>query len=400
MVVAASALVVVGLLGLSVDLGRMYVVKNELQNFTDAASIAAAHKLNGTNDGITAARVRALADTNRWNFGNDSVSDITVTFATDSTGNFSETPAIGSAYRFVRVDATAASELMFMGIFPGIGRAQNVNARSIAGQAAVAGMGDGVLPFSPDAHDPNDVTGNFGFLRGRNYTLRWDNLTGNTNGLPANSYIESSDGVDLVGCDADMDGTTAGFQPGETSNSQRGYIDLADLEPIDGGGGAALIRYIVEGKASFEQSIVPYQYWVTPEPGEKQTVLGSMDDRVASDTDRSTATHYTTAQTAPETPSSESMNTSFRSSYEVAEPRPPAGNGRRLVTVPVNDPLSNGVVIGFAGFFLPPEPCAEVKIDNHKYYPCCGEYVGSTLLNGGGSGANPGGGTFRISLFE
>ena len=381
LVVAASALVVMGLLGLSVDLGRIYVTKNEFQNFSDAAALAAAHRLNGTNAGISAARDRALADTNKWNFGSESVSDITVAFSTDSTGTFDETPAIGSGYRFVRVDASAASELMFMAIFPSVGRSQNVNARSIAGQAAVTGMGDGVLPFSPDAHDANDLTGNFGFLRGRNYTLRWDNLTGNTNGLPPNSYIESVDGQKLVGCDADMDGTTAGFQPGETSNSQRGYVDLANLEPIDGGGGAALIRNIVEGKVSFEQSIVPYQYWVTPEPGEKQTVLSAMDDRVASDTDPSTATYYTTAQTAPETPSSESMNTSYRSSYEVAEPRPPAGNGRRLVAVPINDPLSNGVVIGFAGFFLPPDPCAEVQIGNKKYYPCCGEYVGTVLSN-------------------
>ncbi len=244
------------------------------------------------------------------------------------------------------------------------------------------------------------MTGNFGFLRGRQYTLLWDKLNGNTNGLPPNSYIESTNGINLVGCDADMDGTTAGFQPGEASNSQRGYIDLDDLDPIDGGGGAALIRNIVEGKVSFEQSIVPYQYWVTPEPGAKTTILSAMADRAASDTDPSTATYYTTAQTVPETPSSESMNTSYRSSYEVAEPRPPAGNGRRLATVPVNDPLSNGVVIGFAGFFLPPDPCAEVQIDNKSYYPCCGEYVGTTLLNGGGSGANPGAGSFRIALFE
>ncbi len=95
LVVAASALVVMGLLGLSVDLGRIYVTKNELQNFSDAAALAAAHRLNGTNAGISAARDRALADTNKWNFGSESVSDITVAFSTDSTGTFDETPAIG-----------------------------------------------------------------------------------------------------------------------------------------------------------------------------------------------------------------------------------------------------------------------------------------------------------------
>ena len=43
----------------------------------------------------------------------------------------------------------------------------------MAGQVRVTGLGDGVLPYSPDAHDPADATGNYGFLLGRQYTLRF-----------------------------------------------------------------------------------------------------------------------------------------------------------------------------------------------------------------------------------
>jgi len=46
---AASALVIFGALGLSVDIGRMYVAKSEVQAFTDAAALAATLRLNGTN---------------------------------------------------------------------------------------------------------------------------------------------------------------------------------------------------------------------------------------------------------------------------------------------------------------------------------------------------------------
>ena len=37
----------VGMLGLALDLGRVYISKNETQSFTDTAALAAAMKLNG-----------------------------------------------------------------------------------------------------------------------------------------------------------------------------------------------------------------------------------------------------------------------------------------------------------------------------------------------------------------
>ena len=55
-VTAALIVAVVGMAGLGVDLGRMYVARNELQSFTDSASIAAALQLDGTSSGITDAQ--------------------------------------------------------------------------------------------------------------------------------------------------------------------------------------------------------------------------------------------------------------------------------------------------------------------------------------------------------
>ena len=46
---ACCLTVMVGMFGLTVDLGRMYVVKSEVQAFADAAALAATLRLNGTS---------------------------------------------------------------------------------------------------------------------------------------------------------------------------------------------------------------------------------------------------------------------------------------------------------------------------------------------------------------
>ena len=48
--------VMIGMFGLTVDLGRIYVVKSEIQAFADAAAMAAALRLDGTANGVTSAQ--------------------------------------------------------------------------------------------------------------------------------------------------------------------------------------------------------------------------------------------------------------------------------------------------------------------------------------------------------
>ena len=202
----------------------------------------------------------------------------------------------------------------------------------MAGQQLQTTISDGVFPYSPDAHDATDP--NFGLLLGRHYTLRWAKYVGNPN--LTELFKTSTSGVRLVGCEADM--AAAGFQPGE-SGSQRGYIDLSDLLPLDGGGGAALIRNAILTRTSFELPIEPFSYYIDPAAGQKETETTAMQDRASEDTDPITPTYFTTGQTAPNTPPVEQMKSAYRSAYNtVTLPRPPNGNGRRLVVSPVNDP--------------------------------------------------------------
>ena len=383
---------VVGICGLAIDLGQMYVARGELQNYTDSAAIAAAMKLDGTTNGITQATSEALNNVNTWKFGTASASNVTVEFSTAVDGVYIQNPLTGAGYRFVQVTAHEPVGMVFLSAIPGVGASRSVAATSTSGQMQLGGVGDGVLPFSPDAHDINDP--NFGFLLGKPYTLRWGKVVGNP---PPGTYLTSINGKKLIGCQGDMDVPT--FQPGETSASQRGYIDLSNLDPIDAGGGAALIRKAVMGQVSFNLQIVPFQYTVDPEPGQKQTITSAMVERVLQDTDPTTATYYTSPQTSTNTPTAEVMNETMRTVYNtVTLPRPPNGNGRRIGFVPINNPLT-GLVIGFAGMFLPPVPCAEVQIGNKTYEPCCGEYIGP-VTDTGSPAAGTGGGAFRVVLFR
>ena len=394
---AVGAAAMVGILGLAFDLGRMHVAKSELQNYTDAAAISAALKLDGTSAGLTRATTSAINDVNQWSFGSESVGSVTVGFAQSLTSAYVANPASAPDYRFVQVQTQQNVPLFFMPLFPGVGWQRTVAASSIAGQKFETSMTDGVFPYSPDAHDPADP--NFGFLLGRHYTFKWDKYNGNPS--QTQFYRLSSDNVKLVGCEADL--ANAGFQSGETSASQRGYINLSDRLPIDSGGGAALIRNAILTRTSFELPIVPYSYHIDPEPGQKQTELTAMADRVAEDTDPATPTYFSTPQTAPNTPSIEDMKTLYRTFYNTVDlPRPPNGNGRRIVFAPVNNPSAAGLVIGFAGFFLPPDPCADVTLGAHTYSPCCGEYIGAVTGTGGGGsgGAGSEAGSYRIVLFQ
>src|SRR6266436_3949781 len=64
----ASAVCIVALFGaagLAVDIGRMYITKNEAQSYADAGAVAAALKLDGTAAGLTAADAAVAASPNK-----------------------------------------------------------------------------------------------------------------------------------------------------------------------------------------------------------------------------------------------------------------------------------------------------------------------------------------------
>lgn len=324
-ITAVSATVMLSMLGITTDLGRMYVVKTEIQAFSDSSAIAAAYELNGTNAGLAAARSagtsgpRAGTTLNRWNFGTQTVHAVQVKFATASNGPYMENPASGVGQRFVEVTASAAVPMYFLAILPGIGGNQTVSAGARAGQALTNTLGEGGAPFSPDAHDVNDP--NFGFTIGQMQTIKW---------APPGQRKHNS---------GRCPGDYLPFQPGGGS-SDRGYIDVGQ-----GNGNSSLHDAIVNNSYDLANPLTMGSY-IDTVPGNKH-VGPAVDERFNQDTDTTSGSYAT---------------------YN--------GNGRRLLICPVNDGGDSGRVIGFGVFLLHSDSCG----GNND--PCCAEYVGNAAVLG------------------
>src|SRR5258706_3261484 len=167
LVTAVSGSVLFGMLGLTVDLGRMFIVKNELQTFADASALAACRDLDGTGTGVTQAHNVATAGPlgstkpNGYDFDSKPISDVTDTYSTSFTGTYDaydtakgKTP---NNYQFIKVTAAASLPLYFLAVIPRLPTQQSLSAVSVAGQMATnAVTNGGLVPFSPDGPDPTD----------------------------------------------------------------------------------------------------------------------------------------------------------------------------------------------------------------------------------------------------
>ena len=58
--IGLSLFVMIGMLGLAIDVGRIFVYKTELQTFADNSAMAAVAKMDGTQAGIQSANSMAL----------------------------------------------------------------------------------------------------------------------------------------------------------------------------------------------------------------------------------------------------------------------------------------------------------------------------------------------------
>jgi Flp pilus assembly protein TadG len=349
---AVSIFVLMGMLGLSVDLGRVYIAKNEAQAFADLAAVGAASHLNGKQSGIDAAKTDVTTSTNNntWNFsttkfgstssGGNSPAPI-VEFSTSATGTWDPAPS-GSlkSYSFVRVTVTPRVNLAFL---PAVGTAltQQVTGRAVAGVVPQTFPNGGYLPFTPFAHNPTlnaDGTPqdpDFGYTIGQEYAILWpgkakqaDACAGDAVNWPQYNY---------------SDNPTVG------SGSDRGYFELQS---------AADIADAILGGKQTDPLKVGDSVLLTG--GQKTKEQNALELRATYDTDPTV--YLPTPGTAP--------------AYY--------GNNMRLVILPINDVNNvNGEVkiIGFRAFLLP------MTYPNNKAW--CAIYMGS-MTQGGTGGGTPG----------
>ena len=186
--------VVLGMMGFAVDLGRMYLIRGELNQAASAMAIAAASKLNGTIVSTTTAATAAqatlddsLTDANKYNFGSLVVGqgNALLTSAVqppafyqnvaDAQASLGQTSgngdADGTTAHHVVINLAADSPLTFWALLSlGQSRKTSIAGAAIAGISAPVCTACGIEPFAIAALDQSDPV-NFGFVAGTVYTL-------------------------------------------------------------------------------------------------------------------------------------------------------------------------------------------------------------------------------------
>ena len=146
-VTVMTAVLLVGLvlvIGLSIDVSRVYMLRAGLQNAADAAALAAARELNSGSDGLNDAVTQAQAAIgNEYGLSRTGVSTptaviTTVEFAADLDGtwyaNASDASPYASTIRFVRVTTAPASVTMLFSARI-LGETSSVQATATAGMS-------------------------------------------------------------------------------------------------------------------------------------------------------------------------------------------------------------------------------------------------------------------------
>jgi hypothetical protein len=101
---SVATLVLLAVVGLAFDFGRIYIARNEAQVFTDAAALTAALKLDGTASGIAAARSAVEELPHRWSLGTRPFSQVLVEFSADGR-HWRTEPPDPAQVAFARVTA-------------------------------------------------------------------------------------------------------------------------------------------------------------------------------------------------------------------------------------------------------------------------------------------------------
>ncbi len=127
LIVTSIALVILmAVAGLGIDIGRMYLIRSELQAFADAAALSAALRMDGTDPGIQAAHqapgdLATGPNAMKWDMGTKPITEIATSFAKGETAPDSKSwqaePQGAGDYHFVRVVASAPAPLIFLRVF-------------------------------------------------------------------------------------------------------------------------------------------------------------------------------------------------------------------------------------------------------------------------------------------
>ncbi|MBI4909005.1 MAG: hypothetical protein HY820_35620 [Acidobacteria bacterium] len=351
-----SAAAVFGGLGLSVDLGRLYITRSELQTWCDSAALGAALQLDGTSNGLDRAKAAVTGSTNSYNFNTMQVNSPEVEFSSNGT-SFSSTPGSAANQRYVRVTATASVSLYFLPLI--VGRSsQNVVGRAVAGQIPQSGFKRGLGPFTAVAQDMSSQT--FGLQEGMLYDLQWPAYNGSRAGCgpdtPEECFVKapcSGDNKHAKAAVTQYWGASINGYWGDNANStiNAEILNLIQLQPVN------IHDYIVMSS------------------GNKNAEAAALDARVNQDVN---------------------LVDNTKAGYLAHE-----HNGRRFLPIPVVNPTAAGTeVVGYGSFLLISDGSpSNYYRSGHGNDPFCAIYVGAYTQGSTGPGVE-GTGAFKVQLVQ
>ena len=351
--------VLFGFMGFAIDLGRLYLVRGELNEAANAMALAAASKLIGTtqatSDATIAASLATLADStshappNRYDFGGLTIGDTsgfyqsTVTdpayFSTASdatTLNASGGTADGTTAQYAQTNISADAPLIWWSILTlGQSRKTTVAARAVAGLSAPLCTACGIENFAIGVLDSNDPA-NFGYTVGTTYTFGYS-CTGTPPGLLAGSTTR----VPYLLLDRYNTSTSS-----EDESQQ--------LFRIGAGG---LIPSSTQTQACFTINNTEVVWATATQSACGATVASSVQDmlcglttRMSTNTPQACTTAVTDVATLTQAYQPDTDLTSGITDYTTY-----VGDTRRIITVPIVDSLSataSMTVLGFRQFLV------------------------------------------------
>lgn len=337
-----AALLLVGALGMAVDVGRMFIVRSEAQNFVDSMALEAAAELDGTSEGLTRAANVPAASQQKYDLGRYKFQQVDVEFGMAANGPWQPAGGASLRSRFARAVARTEVPIYFLAALTSQGKG-HVNAAAVAAQVEKTTFSEGLFPFSPFAHDSSPP--HFGLVPGQVYTLRWPNnpTLGNQGGGNGNTNVCVGDREQEIVDIANAQG-----------GAERGFIEESS---------ANLIRQtIINDFQTVTRSIGDL---VDMTGGVKQSQLTSLETRILQDTDSTSATY---------------------AQYDQQK----RGNGRRIIACPINDggnpPGMSNRIVGIGAFFLRPTG----QYGNGGNQSWCAEYIGSWVQGSSHKGVEEG----------
>ena len=374
-IMTAAAIALVGVLGMAVDVGKMFIAKNETQNYCDSAALAAALMLDGTTTGISNAQTAVTNSANTWNLNSSSFGSPTVTFATTTAGPWAANPNPATGYIYVKVATTVSMNLFFMPAVTGL-TSQSIASTATAGQIDITSFTQGLAPYSAIA--TNNTPPNFGLVAGDSYDLHWPNISSGGTCDPSNpNKIDNC--FNSTPCQGDTfaakqsvinnwTSSQAGFW-GSNSNSiiQQEILNVIQIEAVSVG---TNIQPVLTG-------------------GNKQSEAGYLDQRASEDisTDYVVPSKYT------------DNDSSTLSTYQSG-----VRNGRRLLPVPVVLPssTSNTTVVGYGAFLIYSNGSTSDYYKKHTNgnSPYCAIYAGPYQVGGTGTGSGGSTGATYVKLVQ